>query len=179
MSEQGPPQKKQKTCGLPVYFLQNNPYLEKSNANHISMNEMLVTKNTKSIYTTSCTTCAALIIVVKMANGEIWHGMRHEMTATNTDDIRKGFTILMTKVINETEGEIMITKHYLVTATEYKNKRSKDVKHIGYPVTICFSSVDIPQQENFDSVMSLDRKSGTFSSVDVKLSDSLIEMKCN
>jgi len=129
---------------LHPYTTRDDPTMM-SNLPIIVTDAMSVRKNTSPLHTGGCYTCVALIIVVKMKNGETWHGMRHESIADNTKGIKSGFNTLMTKIIDETDGEILISNHYLVTVPELRDKRRSDTKNIGYHVMVCSPSADVGQ----------------------------------
>jgi len=177
MSEaEEPPQKKQKIESLPNYEFNENQELSKLKLLSIGMDTMVVTENTHTLYTNSCMSCIALIIVARMNNGEIWHGMRHETDADNFFGICNGFDALMDEFKKKTGNGIRNANRYLVTIPELKDKRIQDVDELDFSVTVYSPDVDVEQikSDADGNISEIDLKN-IKTTVNVKLSKCLIE----
>lgn len=171
-----PPAKRQKTddgcaidTSLPEYRFEENSNLVQSDAIIIGMDELCVTKTDKQLYTRGCRTCAALIIVAKMSDGDILHGMLHDSSVRNSEEINSAFQNLVTEFESVNSSEFNDYRCYLVTTTELKEKRIRDAKNSTYDVCVLAPDVTVVQVDKVG-----DEHVAT---VDVKLSDSLIEVK--
>ncbi len=137
MSEPGPPHKKQRICGLLTYnFRETSNLVEKPEYIVLEMGDSKATTQNTILYTSGCSTCSVLIIVAKMSNDEILHGMYHAYETNSTGNISDAFDTLMGEFKKVNGKKIIIADYYLVTIPELRRKRSQDTHDIGYPVIV-------------------------------------------
>jgi len=170
-----PQLKKQKTddgcaidTSLPVYRFEENQNLVQSDATIIGMDEQCVTKTDEQLYTRGCRTCAALIIVAKMSDGDILHGMLHDSSVRNSEEIKLALDNLK-KFFEDDTRKISTANYYLVTTPELKEKRIRDATNLTYEVRVLAPDVTVDQVDEVGD--------DYVATVDVKLSDSLIEVR--
>lgn len=163
------PHKKQKTSGLPKYTFVENAGLEQSDdVEYIDMDNMSAVRDTGILYTDRCASCSALIIVAKMDDGEIWHGLNHSSNVVNSAGIKAGFDILTEEI--EDNGTIESKEYYLITSPQLKERRTRDADELDYAVTVY--SPDVVCEQIMGGIPD------SFSSyIDVKLSKGIIEVK--
>jgi len=188
MSDPGPPRKKAKVGkGHPStkneleYRHTTNKTLfpGKDCIRRLLLDELIVAKNNNVIYAGGCWTCVAIIIVAKMDNNEIWHGMMHVSKAANTDEINTAFSTLRDGFNKTNTTKIENMMRYLVTVPELKEKREKDVKELKYEVTVLCPDVewDVEQIDDITPKGEHSAITGLTGSVNVRLIKQGIIMK--
>ncbi len=161
---------------LPKYRFEENPHLTQSACvRDIDMDDYSVSRNDTPLYTSGCAVCGALIVVTRMDNGEMWHGLYHSSMISNKNEVHKHFTHMEDDIEKITGHHIVGADYYIVINPQYKDEYSLRLKELGIVLNILIPKYDCRQLsvDDDDSV----ENDQLIGSVDVKLSDGLIEVK--
>ncbi len=174
--EESPPRKKQRTCGLPKYEFIEKPNLTRPlGVDDIKMNDYDVSRNNISLYTSGCASCIALIVVTKMDNGEIWYGLYHSSDIGSESDIHEHFGRMENVIEGVASQNIKDVNYYVVINPQYKDEYMPIFMRLEYTCNILMPEYHGRQLGLSDDITD----DAHIGSMDVKLSDGLIEVKYN